>query len=115
MDAFQRAVYMDVCFRVFDSIILDQYDTFWKSFRKIVLQFDRKWMDFHSLKGNEMPVYLDIVGKSIQKVEYVGETQTDIADDSTTMRNRTLQTGAIRETDKKVRGLTIRFGNLLVQ
>ena len=52
--------------------------------------------------------------KSIGKVEYVGETQTEVADDSTTMRNRTLQTGAIRETDKKVRGLTIRFGNFSV-
>jgi len=54
------------------------------------------------------------LAKSIEKVEYVGETQTEVADDSTTMRNRTLQTGAIRETDKKVRGLTIRFGNFLV-
>ena len=52
--------------------------------------------------------------KSIGKVEYVGETQTEVADDSTTMRNRTLQTGAIRETDKKVRGLTIRFGDFSV-
>ena len=60
MDAFQRGV-ADIFFRFFDSIILDQYDTFWESFRKIVLQFDRKWMDFHLLKGSEMPVYLDIV------------------------------------------------------
>ena len=44
-------------------------------------------------------------------MEYVGETYVDQNDDGSIFRNRTFETGGITEKDKKVRGLTIRFGS----